>query len=317
MDAELAAALTMFDNGDPADLEGERRRLRKLRDSNPPHVPDSIRVRDVQPSETDGPPVRLRLYEPRASGTLLPALLWFHGGAFAYGFPEIDDDLCVRLAVDSGFLIVAPDYRLSPEYQFPVGFNDCYESVLWVAKYSDFLGINRDFLTVGGSSAGGALAAGVCQRARDENGPVIKQQILACPVIDDRLTTRSMHEFQTAPIFNPNEARLMWDRYLGKNREDPPPYAVPGRHQDLSNLPPAYIMTADFDPLRDEGIDYALRLLAAGNAVELHHLPETFHSFDSIVPTAGISQRIYKDYVAALLRSISDFGYQVTSKEKN
>jgi len=123
-----------------------------------------------------------------------------------------------------------------------------------------------------------------------------------------------MKEFLTAPIFNPSEAKLMWERYLGDNRKNPPLYAAPGRHSDLSGLPPAYVLTADFDPLRDEGIDYALRMLAAGNAVELHHVPGTFHSFDSIVPTAGISQRVYKDYVAALLRSISDFGYQVKSQ---
>lgn len=307
MDAELAAALIMFDSGDPHDLAGERLRLQKLHLSNRPIIPDSIRVRDIQTSTPDGPPVRLRIYEPRATKTSHPALLWLHGGAFTYGFPEIDDDLCGRLAADSGFLIASPEYRLSPEYPFPAGFDDAYNSLLWMEKNADVLGINRQYLAVGGASAGGALAAGVCQRARDENGPKIRQQILACPVIDDRLMTKSMSEFQDAPIFNPREAKIMWDRYLGKSRSNPPPYAAPGRHADLAQLPPAYVLTADFDPLRDEGIDYALRLLSSGNSVELHHLPGTFHSFDSIVPTAGISQRVYKDYLAALLRGMSNF----------
>lgn len=317
MDAELSAALIMLDNGDLHDYEGQRSNLRKLRDSNPPSIPESIRVRDIQPTTQDGPPVRIRLYEPRVSGSPLPALLWMHGGAFAVGFPEVDDDLCMKLASDSGFLIASPDYRLSPEHPFPAGFNDVYDSLLWLEKYSDLLGINRNFLAVGGVSAGGALAAALCQRARDEKGPLIRQQILACPVIDDTLTTTSMQQFKTAPIFTPSEAKLMWDWYLEGNRENPPLYAVPGRHTDLTNLPPAYVLTADFDPLRDEGIDYALRLISAGNSVELHHLPETFHGFDSLVPTAGVSQRVYQDYVAALLRCISNFGFQVNSQFTN
>lgn len=306
MDAELAAALIMFDGGDPDDLEGERIRLRKIHDLSRPRIPETVRVRDLQTSTPFGPPVRLRLYEPRAAAAPMPAMLWLHGGAFAYGFPEIDDDLCLRLASDAGFLIAAPEYRLSPEHPFPAGFDDAYNSLIWLANQSDLLGINRDHLVVGGSSAGGALAAGVCQRARDEGGPAIRQQILACPVIDDRLITKSMQEFDNSPIFNWYEANLMWERYLGKDRKNPPKYAAPGRELSLKNLPPAYVLTADFDPLRDEGINYAVRLIEDGNLVELHHLPGTFHSFDSIVPTAGVSQRVYQDYLAALLRSYFD-----------
>lgn len=306
MDAELAAALIMFDGGDPHDLDGERIRLHKIHDLGRPKIPENVRVRDLQASTPFGPPVRLRLYEPRAAAAPMPAMLWLHGGAFAYGFPEIDDDLCLRLAADAGFLIASPEYRLSPEHPFPAGFDDAYNSLIWLAEQSDLLGINRDHLVVGGSSAGGALAAGVCQRARDEGGPAIRQQILACPVIDDRLRTKSMQEFETSPIFNRYEASLMWQRYLGDNLANPPRYAAPGRESNLKNLPPAYVLTADFDPLRDEGINYAVRLIEAGNLVELHHLPGTFHSFDSIVPTAGISQRVYQDYLATLLRSYFD-----------
>jgi acetyl esterase/lipase len=235
----------------------------------------------------------------------MPAMLWIHGGAFTYGFPEMDDDICMRLAADSGFLIASPEYRLSPENPFPAGFDDSYNSLLWLANQADLLGVNRDHLVVGGTSAGGALAAGVCLRARDEEGPRIRQQILACPVIDDRLTTDSMRKYDNSPIFTNSEARLMWERYLGEHRNNPPRYAAPGRESDLSNLPPTYVLTADIDPLRDEGINYAVRLIEAGNLVELHHLPGTFHSFDTTVPTAGISQRVYQDYLAALLRSYS------------
>ena len=305
MDAELAAALIMFDAGDPHDLDSARKRLRKIYTANKPQIPETVRVRDLQTTSPFGPPVRLRLYEPRAASAPMPAMLWIHGGAFTYGFPEMDDDICMRLAADSGFLIASPEYRLSPENPFPAGFDDSYDSLQWLANQADLLGINRDHLVVGGTSAGGALAAGVCLRARDESGPKIRQQILACPVIDDRLITDSMKKYDNSPIFTNSEARLMWQRYLGENRDNPPRYAAPGREHDLSNLPSTYVLTADIDPLRDEGINYAVRLIEAGNLVELHHLPGTFHSFDTTVPTAGISQRVYQDYLAALLRSYS------------
>jgi acetyl esterase/lipase len=293
----------MFDIGDPTKLEEERARLRSLHAASTPPVPDSVRVRDIPASPLVGPPVRVRLYEPRTGHAPVPLLLWVHGGAFAYGFAEIDDDLCLRLAADSGFLIASPDYRLSPEHPFPAGFDDVYGTLIWLAGQADILGVDASHIAVGGASAGGALAAGVCLRARDEGGPRICQQILACPVIDDRLATPSMANFTSSPIFDRAAAELMWQRYLGDRCEDPPRYAAPGREDDLSDLPPAYVLTADEDPLRDEGIDYAVRLVAAGNHTELHHVPDTYHSFDSIVPTAGVSQRVYQDYLAALQRS--------------
>ena len=303
MDAELAAALIMFDSGCPKDLERDRRRLRDIYDASPPVIPSTVKVLDVQPEALQGPPVRVRLYLPDGAGEQrLPTMLWLHGGAFSHGFAELDDDLCSRLANDAGFVIASPDYRLSPEHPFPAGFDDAYGTLVWLAEVAGRLGLDTRRLVVGGSSAGGALAASVCQRSRDQAGPTICQQILACPVIDDRLVTWSMQHYVDSPVFDRAAAELMWTRYLGEQREDPPAYAAPGRTLDLTGLPPAYVLTAEHDPLRDEGIEYAVRLIAAGNHVELHHLPGTFHSFDSIVPTAGLSQRVRQDYLAALQR---------------
>lgn len=303
MDAELSAALVMFDGLATDDLHYQRERLRAVHAANSPVVPRSLLVRDILPGPPQGPPVRVRWYQPKASPGPGPVLLWLHGGAFTYGFPEIDDDFCLRLAVDAGIRIASPDYRLSPEHPFPAAFEDAYATLTWLRGQADALGVEPHALAVGGSSAGGALAAGVCLRARDECVPGIRLQILACPVIDNRLATPSMARFSAAPIFTSHEAARMWQRYLGENRDDPPRYAVPGRELELSGLPPTYVLTADEDPLRDEGIDYAVRLIAAGNQVELHHVPGTFHSFDIIAPTAAVSQRVYGDYLAALSRA--------------
>lgn len=302
MDAELAAALIMFERGDPDDIAAERARLRRLHATSGVRVPDGVEILDLEPSHPSAPPVRVRMYRPRRRQAPSTCLLWLHGGAFAYGFAELDDDLCVRLAADADALVVSPEYRLSPEHPFPAGFDDCYATLAWLAREAHRFDGDAGALAVGGSSAGGALAAGVCLRARDEGGPAIRQQILACPVIDDRLQTASMRTYTDSAVFDRREAELMWQRYLGPQHGSPPRYAAPGREADLRGLPPAYVLTAAEDPLRDEGVDYAVRLLAAGNTLELHHVAETFHSFDSIVPTAGVSQRVYADYVAALRR---------------
>ena len=142
MDAELSAALIMFDDGDPTDLETDRQRLRDLYDADTPRIPDAVRVRDVQAAPPLGPPVRVRLYEPRVVESPLPALLWLHGGAFSHGFAELDDDLCFRMAADAGFVVLSPDYRLSPEHPFPAGFDDAYATLTWLAGQADVLGID-------------------------------------------------------------------------------------------------------------------------------------------------------------------------------
>ena len=300
MDPELSAALIMFDFDNLTDIKQGRERLEAIYASGSRSLSQTVEVSDMEP-RAGGPPVRVRFYRPTGYEPK-PILLWLHGGAFAYGFAEIDDDLCTRLAEDSGFAIASPNYRLSPEHPFPAAFNDSYGTLLWLTANAPRLGLDMSSVAVGGSSAGAALAAGVCLRARDEGGPAVHQQILICPVVDDRLQTLSMQRYTNAPCFTRDAAELMWQRYLGIGVVDSPRYAAPGRERDLSGLPPAYVLTAEDDPLRDEGIDYAVRLLAAGNHTELHHVPGTFHSFDSIVPTAGVSQRVYRDYLAALQR---------------
>ena len=308
-DAELSAAIGLLAlTEDPLDVAAQRQSFRHNYESARPLSMEGVVVEDLTPDGLATPPVRVRTYRPvhRAEGPL-PALLWVHGGAFSFAFAEIDDDFCSRIAVDSGYLVVSPEYRLAPEHPFPAGLDDVYHTLQWMFARQRDLEIDPGCVAIGGPSAGGAIAAAVCLRARDEGGPTIQLQILCCPVTDDRLRTRSIHEYQQAPGFDAVQAAAMWPRYLGTGFSGHvSPYAAPARARSLAGLPPAYIVTAQHDALRDEAIGYATRLISAGNRTELHHVPDTFHTFDLVVPTSELSQRVYADYLAVLRRTRSE-----------
>jgi acetyl esterase len=162
-------------------------------------------------------------------------------------------------------------YRLAPEHRFPAALNDAYAVLTWAAEHAAELGIDRERIAVGGHSAGAGLAAAVALRARDQQGPPIHFQLLNQPELDDRQETWSAREFTEAPWMNRDKLAARWRHYLGSVPASPD--AAPARAADLSGLPSAYIATAEFDPLRDESIGYALRLLQAGVSVELHQWP--------------------------------------------
>jgi acetyl esterase len=306
MDPELAAALAMLDDIDRYDLAGHRAALHKIWATQPHASQPQITLGYIDgPGETEAPPVKLRSYWNAAADPLAPVVVWLHGGGFALGFCELDDDLCSWLAAEVGCHVIAPEYRLAPEDPFPAGFDDAYDTVDWLARGASRLGIDASQIAVAGASAGGALAAAVCQRARDEGGPMIAFQLLAYPVTDDRMRTESMRTFTDTPVFDRLAADLMWERYLGSQRAAPPRYAAPLRAASLAGLPPAYLLTADIDPLRDEGLAYATGLINDGVETELHHFPGAFHGFDAVMPTALISQRAWADYAAALRRAFS------------
>jgi acetyl esterase len=305
MDPELAAALALLDEVDPYDLAAHRAYQRKAW-AEQAHVPHPRVTVGYLDDETEAPPVKLRSYWNTEADPLAPAVVWLHGGGFALGFCEIDDELCSWLAAEVGCHVVAPEYRLAPDDPYPAGFDDAYDTVEWLACNARRLGVDPSRIAVAGASAGGALAASVCLRARDEGGPVIAFQLLAYPVTDDRMCTESMRVFSDTPIFDRPAAELMWNRYLGPQRTTPPPpYAAPMRAASLAGLPPTYVLTADIDPLRDEGLAYAIRLIGDGVETELHHFPEAFHGFDTVFPTALISQRAWTDYATALRRAFS------------
>ncbi len=266
----------------------------------------------VVPGPPGAPDVAVRIYRPTEPGAPWPALLWINGGGFARGgaggtIETVHPDV-VRICARAGAVVVAPKYRLAPQNPFPAGLEDCYATLRWLVDQADVLGIDRDRVAVGGASAGGGLAAGLALLARDRGGPALRYQLLVIPELDDRLDTPSMIEFIDAPLWNRPDAMLSWRHYLGRSGDAEPgddvsPYAAPARATDLTGLPPAYVSTAEFDPLRDEGIEYALALLRAGVSVELHQFPGTFHG-PNLGRTEAVSRRQEREILDVLRRAL-------------
>ncbi|MEV4002192.1 alpha/beta hydrolase [Actinomadura sp. NPDC049753] len=245
--------------------------------------------------------VPVRVYRPRE--TPAPVLVYFHGGGFVTGGLENEHERCLEFAGQDGIAVVSVDYRLAPEHPFPAGFEDCYAATAWAHEHAGELGGDPGRVAVGGGSAGGALAAAVALRARDEEGPPLVFQMLLYPVLDDRMATPSMRTFTEPPLFNSGDVRHMWRHYLG-GRADVPAYAAPARAEDLSGLPRAYVLVPEHDPLRDEGLAYAHRLIVSGVSTELHHVPGACHGFDGIM-SARLGRLAFEEERAVLRRCLS------------
>lgn len=243
--------------------------------------------------------VPVRIYRPMNTAGALPVLLYLHGGGFFCGDLRSEELQCVHYARNLPCAVVCVAYRLAPEEPFPAALTDCYRVLEFLYRESRGLNLDRDFIAVGGSSAGANLAAAVALLARDRIGPKICFQMLLVPALDDRLETQSALQFIDVPDFARPEAEVMWRWYLGEDAHDVSPYAAPARVKDLSELPPAYVLCAGLDPLRDEGLDYARRLTEAGVAVELHLVPSIPHGFANI-PSATISERLLNEQVDVL-----------------
>jgi len=258
------------------------------------------------PGPEDAPEVSVRLYRRKGGdGSPRPAVFEIHGGGFLLGDIDMMDPWCQRVAAELDAVVVSVEYRLAPEHPFPAGVEDCYAALTWTAAEAGALGIDPTRIAVAGQSAGGGLAAATALLARDRGGPSLCFQLLEIPELDDRLETPSMQAFTDTPLWNLPNARWSWRHYLGpEHRGEVSPYAAPARAQDLSGLPPAYISTMEFDPLRDEGILYASRLLEAGVSVELHSYPGTFHG-SSLVPGAGVSRRNLEEVLGVLGRRLA------------
>ena len=194
-------------------------------------------------------------------------------------------------------------YRRAPEHRFPAALDDAYAVLVWTAEHAAELGVDPARIAVGGHAAGAGLAAAVALRARDEQGPAIRFQLLNQPELDDRQETWSARNFTDTPFMTrPSSPRRGGTTWARRRARRTPPRRGP---TDLSGLPPAYVATAEFDPLRDEGIAYALRLLQAGVPVELHQWAGTFHGSQAIL-SAEVSQRQIAELTGVLRRAVAD-----------
>ncbi|HEY9036309.1 MAG TPA: alpha/beta hydrolase [Pseudomonadales bacterium] len=223
-------------------------------------------------------------------GDALPAVVYYHGGGFALTYASTHIAAMDAYANAAGCNVFLVDYRLMPRHVFPTGFNDCCDALSWVSANAASLGVNAARVVLMGDSAGGGITASVTQWAHDNKGPAVAGQLMIYPTMDHTCSSESAKNFPDTPLWNSVGNKKMWGLYLSEvDANNPPPYASAGTRADLSGLPPAYVDNAEFDPLRDEGADYARRLKAAGVPVELHEPKGTMHGYDTVL-TSPITQ---------------------------
>jgi len=260
------------------------------------------------PGPQGAPDVPVRIYSPEGLAASVPGILHIHGGSFVIGNLDSELGSCIGLCRVLGVVVVSVDYRLAPETPYPGPLEDCYTALQWMSNNSESLHIDPARLAVFGLSAGGGLSAATALLARDRGGPALCFQYLGVPELDDRLQTTSMRAFVDTPMWNRPNAELSWDYYLGeqyqRGADNVPYHAAPARAEDLSGLPPAYVSTMEFDPLRDEGVEYALKLMRSGVATELHSFPGTFHG-SALFTHVQVSQREAAEMFTVLRRALN------------
>ncbi len=254
----------------------------------------------------DGSHLKVFTMTPHSPAPLVPApaLIYYHGGGFGITYANLHLKSCERYANEAGCILIFVPYRLAPRHPFPGGFDDCYASLKWVTQNADSLGIDINRIAVGGDSAGGALAAGVAQKSRDKELVKLCAQLLIYPVLDNSCSTPSATEFIDVPVWNAHSNRYMWDMYLTHYRDAPAPtYAAPG-HGELQGLPITYVETAEFDPLRDEGLIYISALQQKGIDVTINETKQTVHGYDAM-ENSEITKRSMLARIAFLKQAFS------------
>jgi acetyl esterase/lipase len=213
---------------------------------------------------------------------------------------------CLHIAEEVSCVVVSVDYRLAPEHAFPAAPEDCYAALKWMAAHSEELGIDPSHIGVRGGSAGGGLCAAVALMARDRKEVKLIFQMPLYGCLDDRHVTPSSHQMATEDMIWGRPASLRgWQAYLGEDHQgEVSPYAAPIRAEDLSGLPPAFMMIGELDLMRDENIEYAMRLMQAGVPTELHVYPGAFHGFEGLAANAKVSIRAINEYTEALKRGL-------------
>ncbi|MDN5915390.1 MAG: alpha/beta hydrolase [Pseudonocardia sp.] len=262
--------------------------------------PISVESRNIPGPGGDIP---VRIYTPDVAGTR-PLVVYFHGGGWVIGDMDTVDKPVRTLANSSGAVFVSVDYRLAPEHVHPAAFDDAYAATVWAADNAASLGADAERLAVAGDSAGGHLAASVAQAARDRGGPALAAQILLFPVTDFDFSTPSYSENASGYLLERGSMEWFWAHYLGAQDAAGDRYLCPGRTADLAGLPPAFVATAEYDPLRDEGEAYAARMSAAGVDVTAKRYDGMLHDFLWTLGATPSGAVIIDDAVAALKAAV-------------
>lgn len=248
--------------------------------------------------------IPVRLYEPEGEAPF-PVVVFFHGGGWVIGDIESHDMTCRALANAAGCVVVSVGYRLAPEHKFPAPLDDCYAAAQHVSQRASDFNADASRLAVGGDSAGGNLAAAVALVARDRGGPDIRFQLLVYPVTNYAFDTASYRDNATGYLLTTDSMKWFWDHYLRDESDGADPLASPLRASDLTRLPPALVITAEFDPLRDEGEAYAGRLRAAGVRVTATRYDGQIHGFFSMPGIFPASRKALDEAGAALRAALA------------
>lgn len=314
VDPEIRAALDVFfsvvgEGGLEAieDLDERRETFENLVRANqelqPPN--DRVEYEDRQVPGPEGmPEVRVRIFRPTGStpATPLPGIFFIHGGGMIMGTIESEASVPTMMTEEIGCVTVSVEYRLAPEHPHPAPVEDCYVGLAWTAANAVELGIDPERLAVYGGSAGGGLAAATALIARDRGGPKLAFQMLAYPMLDDRNISPSSHEITDLGVWDRSANQSGWRHLLGAaaGGDGVSAYAAPARAEDLTGLPPTYIDVGQLDVFRDEDIEYAARLMAAGVPTELYVYPHAVHGSEFFAPESKLGRRIVERRLRAL-----------------
>jgi len=279
--AEIAGSEDFIYGDDVAKARADRRLEAEIVSPRQP-----IPVARIEPVEIPGPAgtIDARLYVPLGAPAQKsrPLLVYYHGGGWVIGDLDTHDNPCRFLAADSGAAVLSVDYRLAPEHPFPAAIEDAWAAYAWAAGNAGELGCDPARIAVGGDSAGGNLAAAVCLQARDEDTPPPAMQLLIYPVTQIGEETPSRHLFREGFLLTRRSMDYFEENYLPRAEDHTDPRVSLLRANDFSNLSPAYVAIAGFDPLRDEGEDYALRMRDAGTPVTLRNHPGLVHTYANL-----------------------------------
>lgn len=315
-----------FENENPSQLDQQTQDLlEQLNKLNYPPLEESLieelrhavietpklvlpQIKKIENIEIPGPhgPINCRLYFPYAEESLesLPVFVFFHGGGWVLGNLDENDYVCQNICYQTPCIVVSVDYHLAPEYKFPKPLTDCYVATKWVSDHIHQFGGDNKRLAIGGDSAGGNLAAAVALMARDRLTPKINYQVLIFPALNNQFDTLSYLQFGEGYYLTRQSMQFFWNMYLGRPEDGLLPYASPLKATTLSNLPATLMVLANFDPLRDDGLAYALRLYKDHVPVELKRY-NTIHAFINFEKELDVADEALQDIAKSLRQNLA------------